>query len=104
MINGISYYPEGRKYTYFLKSEEYKQILDRLEINYENIRLYFSHSISFESKNILEIYLRKCVLDDTLDLFNFFEPILQECFEPETNQYKFEQIVDLVIIEKASNI
>ncbi len=100
----LSNYPEGKKSTYFLKSEEHKQILERLGINYENLRLHFPHSINFESKNVLKKYLKQCVFDDELDVLNFFKPILQECFDRETNQYKFEQIVDLVIIEKASNI
>ncbi len=100
----LSNYPEGKKSTYFLKSEEHKQILNGLGINYENIRLHFPHSISFESINVLKTYLKQCVFDDKLDVLNFFNPILQECFVRETNQYKFEQIVDLIIIEKASNI
>ncbi|NEP88584.1 MAG: class I SAM-dependent methyltransferase [Okeania sp. SIO2C2] len=52
----LGYFPESKKSTYFLKSEEHKQILDGLGINHENIRLHFFHSISFESINILEIY------------------------------------------------
>ena len=79
-------------------------MLDTLGINYENLRLYFSHRINFESKNILQIYLKKCVFDNKLDVFNFFQPILQECFDEESNQYQFEQIVDLLIVDKANNI
>lgn len=58
MIFYFSNYPEGKKSTYFLKSDEHKQILDRLGINYDNIRLSFFHSISLESINVLEIYLK----------------------------------------------
>lgn len=54
----LSNYPEGKKSTYFLKSEEHKQILNGLGINHENIRLHFPHSISFESINVLKTYLK----------------------------------------------
>ncbi|NEP06358.1 MAG: class I SAM-dependent methyltransferase [Okeania sp. SIO2G4] len=100
----LSHYAERKNTTYFLTSEDHKQILDTLGINYENIRFRFSHRINFESKNILEIYLKKCVFDNTLDVLNFFQPILQESFDRETNQYQFEQIVDLLIIDEVSNI
>ncbi|WP_198012961.1 class I SAM-dependent methyltransferase [Lyngbya sp. PCC 8106] len=98
----LSHYPERKNTRYFLTSEEHQQILDTLGINYENIRLHFSHRINCESKDILEIYLKKCVLDNTLDVLNFFQPILQEYFDRENNQYKFDQVVDLLIIKKAS--
>ncbi|RQH45680.1 class I SAM-dependent methyltransferase [Okeania hirsuta] len=100
----LSHYPELKKTTDFLTSEEHKKILDRLRINYENIRFEFTHRINFESKKILEIYLKKCIYDNTLDVLSFFRPILQECFDAESNQYKFDQVVDFLIIDKVRNI
>jgi len=56
-------------------------------------------------QNILELYLKGCILDNTLsDVVKFFRPILQDNFDEYNNQYKFDQVVDLFIIEKASNI
>jgi SAM-dependent methyltransferase len=100
----LSHYPEPNRTTPFLSSEDIKQTLDVLGITYETISLHFTHRINSDCQNILEIYLKKCVLDNNVDVLNFLKPILQECFDEESNQYKFDQVVDLLIIEKSTNI
>lgn len=100
----LSHYSEPNRTTPFLASEDLKQILDVLGITYKTISLHFTHRINSHCQNILEIYLKKCVLDHRVDVLNFLKPILQECFDEESNQYQFEQVVDLLIIEKSSNI
>lgn len=100
----VSHFNRPNNTIDFLTSEDHKQILDLLEINYETIQLNFTHTINANRKNILEVYLKKCIFDNSIDVISFFEPILQESFDEESNQYKFNQVVDLVIIAKASNI
>jgi len=101
----ISHYHQPNTTTRILTSEHQKQILDVLEISYKTIKLHFTHSINANLQNILELYLEGCILDNTLlDVVKFFRPILQDNFDEYNNQYKFDQVVDLFIIEKASNI
>jgi|GEM_PF-1567471 len=101
----VSHYHQPNTTKKILTSEDTKQILEVLGISYKTIKLHFTHTINANSQNILEVYLKGCSLDNTLlDVLKFFRPILQECFDADNNQYRFDQVVDLLIIEKASNI
>jgi hypothetical protein len=101
----VSHYHQPNTPKRILTSEHQKQILDVLGISYKTIKLHFTHRINANLQNILEVYLKGCSLDNTiLDAVNFFRPILQEYFDEDKNQYSFDQVVDLLIIEKASNI
>ncbi len=44
----------------------------------------------------LEKYLRKCILDDSVDAPAFFGPILDEFYEPEQRAYVFPQMVHFI--------
>jgi len=101
----VSHYHQPNTTTKILTSEEQKQILDGLGISYQTIKLHFTHRINANLLNILEVYLKGCCLDNTLlDVQRFFRPILQEHFDEDNNQYIFKQVVDLLIVEKASNL
>jgi SAM-dependent methyltransferase len=89
--------------TNILTSEDQKEILDMLGVNYQTIKLHFTHRINTNPQNILEAYLKGCCLDSKVDVLRFFRPILEKNFDPDNNQYRFDQVVDLLIIQKASN-
>jgi SAM-dependent methyltransferase len=76
------HYPQSDNTIPFITSEDHQQILDSLGISYEIVRLSFSHKIDGECKDLLETYLKKCILNENLDTISFFQPLLKEYFGP----------------------
>ena len=48
----------------------------------------------------LELYLRKCILDDEVDGRQLFEPLLRTFHDSQHNKYVIPQSVDLIVVHK----
>lgn len=96
----LTHYPAPNSATRMLASEDHQEILSSLGIGYEVRRIRFTHRIAQDERQLLEVYLRKCVMDHDAEVLEFFRPVLDEQATPEQAQYRFDQEVDLLMIHK----
>ncbi|WP_365304362.1 class I SAM-dependent methyltransferase [uncultured Thiodictyon sp.] len=87
-----------------LASEDHQQVLMSLAIDYEIHKIKFTHTIDVEQRHLLAVYLKKCIMDNDPDVLEFFQPVLNEHLDSPRAQYRFDQEVDLLIIDKGRNI
>ena len=59
-----------------------------------------SLSVSDDRPDLLERYLRKCILDDSVDVQTFFRAELQEFHDEEQRQYRILQSVNFVVVRR----
>ncbi len=83
-----------------LAAEDHQEILSALGIAYEVRTLRFTHTIACNDRRLLEVYLRKCVIDHDAQVLEFFLPVLNEHPAPETAHYRFDQEVNLLLVHK----
>ena len=83
-----------------MEFEDTKRILDSIDLDYEVYELFFYHEISDSRPDLLEKYLRKCILDDSVDVQSIFRAELEEFHEQEQRQYRFPQYVNFVVVER----
>lgn len=93
-------HPHSVNENRFMQYEDSVEILDSLGIPYETYELSFSHAIELKKESLLEKYLRKTILDDAVDVLDFFEDILQDYVESETQTYRFPQSVQFIVVQK----
>lgn len=86
--------------TRFMQSEDSKKLLDSLGLTYETHSLSFSHVIKSDKEALLEMYLRKSILDDSVDVLNFFADILPDYVDAGAQSYKFPQFVNFIVVRK----
>ncbi len=82
----------------FMEFEDTEIILQSLPVEYEVIELRFDHKLPLNRPELVENYLRKCVLDDTLDTEQVFGELLAR-FETDGG-YRIPQTVNFVSISK----
>lgn len=80
--------------------EDTRNILDLLNISYETIPIHFEHVISKEDSSLLEMYLKREVLNNEVDVLNVFQDKLREYYDKESDRYVFPQQVDFTIANK----
>ena len=93
-------HPNGKNIARFMEFEDTKRILDSIGRDYEVYELFFYHEISDSQPDLLEKYLRKCILDDSVNVQSFFRAELEEFHEQEQRQYRFPQYVNFVVVER----
>jgi SAM-dependent methyltransferase len=82
----------------FMEYEDSAQILSSLGVEFEIHPLRFDHKVPEKSSELLQNYLRKCILDDSLDTLEFFSDLLPDYLEG--GIYRFPQIVNFLTIAK----
>lgn len=80
----------------FMESEDSQRILDSLSIDYELMELRFDHVLPGDHSELLENYLRKCVLDDSVDPERVFGDVLPRY--KDNGDYRVPQHVDFIDI------
>jgi SAM-dependent methyltransferase len=93
-------HPKGRGTARYMEYEDTKRILDSIGAEFEVHELFFHHEISDERPDLLERYLRKCILDDSVDVQTFFQAELQEFHDEEQRQYRIPQSVNFVVVRR----
>lgn len=82
----------------FMEFEDTERILETLPVEYEVIELRFDHELPRGRPELMENYLRKCVLDDTLDTKQVFGDLLPR-FESD-DRYRIPQSVNFICVSK----
>ena len=96
----LSNHPHGKKKTRFMSYEDTKEILESMGVVYEVYELFFNHEIKSDRYDLLENYLRKCILDNSVDVLTFFKPILKKFHDKKSNKFKIPQFVNFIEIKK----
>ena len=95
-----AYHPQGKKVAPFMEYEDTQKILDSIHPDYKVHELFLTHVIGDDRTVILEKYLRKCILDDSVDALKFFETLLEEFHKEEKGEYQFPQQVNFVVVQR----
>ncbi|MFQ5968208.1 MAG: class I SAM-dependent methyltransferase [Acidimicrobiia bacterium] len=93
-------HPHGRNRAPYMKFEDSQKILDSLGAEYEVYPQRFAHEIAEDHADLLEKYLRKVILDDTVDVRHFFGPLLETFYDPGRGRYVIPQSVNLITVHK----
>jgi SAM-dependent methyltransferase len=84
----------------FMQSEDSERILRELATPYELHELQFDHQLPEDRSDLLQNYLRKCVLDESLDALRFFAPLLPRFHDPPQRMYRFPQSVNFLSVPR----
>lgn len=93
-------HPNGKQANPFMEYEDTKQILDAMGVAYEVYELHFNHEINDSPPELLQKYLHKCILDDSVNVLDFFKDLLGEFHDGRKRKYVIPQSVNFVVIRK----
>jgi len=93
-----SEHPHGRDKAPFMEFEDSQRILESLGVEYEVYPQRFTHEIARSQNDLLEKYLRKVILDDTVDVRQLFQPLLESVYDPAGDRYVIPQSVNLITV------
>ncbi len=93
-------HPDGQESTPFMEFEDSRAILDSMDIAFEVYPLRFAHEIPADLPDLLEKYLQKCILEDSVDTLRFFEPLLAGFLDTRRQIYAFPQSVNFIEVRK----
>ncbi len=96
----LAHHSHGKNSPPFMEYEDSKKILDSIEAKYEVYELFFYHEIPDNKTDLLQKYLRKCILDDSVNVLKFFKTILEAFHEERTRLYRIPQSVNFIVISK----
>ncbi|MFQ5921657.1 MAG: class I SAM-dependent methyltransferase [Anaerolineales bacterium] len=82
----------------FMEFEDTKRILESFSVEYEVIELSFEHELPQDRPDLVENYLRKCVLDESVDTERVFGDLLPR-FES-GGLYRIPQFVNFISISR----
>ncbi len=99
----LAYHENGKRRNSFMEYEDTTRILDARGFKYDVHELAFEHVIEFSRPDLLERYLQKCILDSSVDVLQFFNPILEHFRDEATKSYRIPQHVNFVVLRKQSN-
>lgn len=94
----LELYPSDEGQRPYMEYEDSKKILDSLGVAYQVYELDFKHEIHEKRTDLLEKYLRKCILDDSADVLEIFRMSLDAFHDPERMTYQFPQSVNFVVV------
>ena len=97
-------HPHGQNRAPYMEFEDSQRILDSLGVEYEVHPQRFAHEIPENQPALLEKYLRKIILDDTVDVRHFFGPLLEGFHDPGRGRYVFPQSVNLIAVPKLRRV
>ena len=80
----------------FMEFEDTERILESLPVDYEVLELSFYHELPIDRPELVEHYLRKCVLDESIDALRVFGDVLPR-FESD-GRYRLPQSVNLISV------
>lgn len=83
----------------YMEFEDTKRMLDSLPVEYEVVELKFDHELPLNQPDLMEHYLRKCVLDESIDAQRVFGDILPR-FKRD-GLYRFPQTVNFITVDMA---
>jgi cyclopropane fatty-acyl-phospholipid synthase-like methyltransferase len=84
----------------FMTAEDSQKILESLGLNYQTRTISFNHLVNYDQHYVLEVYLKMCVLNHEIDdVLFFFQDLLSKYWDKESHQYKFPQVVKLLVID-----
>ena len=95
-------HPRGQNQAPYMEFEDSQRILDSLGVEYEVYQQRLSHEIPEEKTALLEKYLRKIILDDTVHVRDFFGSLLEDYHDSRRGKYVFPQSVNLIAVRKPS--
>jgi len=81
----------------FMEFEDTERILESLPVEYEVVELAFDHELPIDQPDLVEHYLRKCVLDESVDTRRVFGDVLPR-FEQD-GLYRLPQTVNFISVE-----
>ena len=81
----------------YMEFEDTKRILEKFPAEYEVVELNFDHELPLNQPDLVEHYLRKCVLDETIDALRMFGDVLPG-FERD-GLYRLPQSVNLISVK-----
>lgn len=93
-------HPRGRSRAPYMEFEDSRRILESLGVEYEVYPQQFTHEIAKSQPDVLEKYLHKVILDDTVDVEQLFGPLLDSVYNPATDRYVIPQSVNLITVRK----
>ena len=82
----------------FMEFEDTRRILESLSVEYEVLELSFDHELPRDRLELVENYLRKCVLDESVDTQRVFGDLLPR-FES-GGLYRIPQFVNFISISR----
>lgn len=80
----------------FMEFEDSERILDSLPVDYQVLELTFDHELPLDQPDLVEHYLRKCVLDESIDTQQVFGDLLPR-FESD-GLYRLPQSVNFISV------
>lgn len=87
----------------FMTAEDSQEILESLGLTYQTRPISFNHIVNYDRHYVLEVYLKMCVLNHEIDDVLFlFQDLLSKYWDQESNQYKFPQVVNLLVIDNVA--
>ena len=92
-------YDSPNNSTKFIVVEDIQETLDLLGLQYDLIDFDYNHEIDYEDKDLLEVYLKKCILNSSVDVLDLFKEKILQYFKPENNQFLFKQKTKLIILK-----
>ena len=81
-----------------MEFEDTERILKSLPVEYDVLELSFDHELPRNQPDLMEHYLRKCVLDETVDVQQVFGDVLPS-FESD-GLYRIPQSVNFISVSK----
>ena len=85
----------------FLTAEDIQETLNSLEVKYDTIDFDYTHEIDREEREVLKVYLEKCVLDDSADVLALFKEELLKYFKSQSDRFIFKQKTKLIVVRKS---
>ena len=94
---------QTNKSTSFITAENIQETLDLLGLQWDAIDLDYNHEIDCETRDLLEVYLKKCILNSSVDVLSLFKEKIFQYFQPQNNKFSFKQKTKLIIVNKGQN-
>ena len=82
----------------FMDFEDTERILKSLPVEYDVLELNFDHELPIDQPELVEHYLRKCVLDESIDALRVFRDVLPR-FESD-GLYRIPQSVNFISVSR----
>lgn len=93
----LSHFPDAHSQTNYLTAEMIEGALDFLKIKHAVKVINLNHRVACDDERVLENYLKKCVLDNRINVFELFDCKLKKFAV--AKEYVFPQEVHLITID-----
>jgi ubiquinone/menaquinone biosynthesis C-methylase UbiE len=89
-------HPNGKNARAFMEFEKTAEQLDLQGVPYTVQPFEFDHVLTDDQPILLESYLRKCILDDQVDVLDFYSDVLVDFHDRAESCYRFPQTVNFI--------